>query len=99
MLQKNGVDTEKQSSPFILEEELDMKMIQAEGMKKENVAMWDEIDALTMKFVQDLQDAGLGGQHLDDEYLIEATKKILDLILPVVEDAAGNEFVFVDCNH
>lgn len=75
-----------------------MKKIQAVDMKKKNVEMWDEIDALTMKFVQDLQDAGLGGQHLDNDEMLDTAKTILDLIVPVVEDSTGNEFVYVDCD-
>lgn len=94
---KYGVDTH--CSPFIYEEELDMKMIHDVDQKKQNVAMWDNIDALTMKFVQDLQDAGLGGQHLDEDLLLDTSKDVLEVILPVVEKATGKEFVFVDCDY
>lgn len=85
----------EQSSPFTSEEELEMRVIQNGENKKENVEMWDNLDALAINFVRELQNYGLSGENLDEHQLLDTAKSVLEAVLPVVEKATGKEFEFV----
>lgn len=73
-----------------------MRIIQNGENKKENVEMWDNLDNLAIKFVRELQQEGLSGEHLDEHQLLDTAKSVLEAVIPVVEKATGKEFEYVD---
>lgn len=76
-----------------------MKLMKNVENAQEYVEMWDTLDNLAIKFVQDLQKEGLSGEHLDEHQLLDTAKAALEAVIPVIEKATGKEFEYIDTDY
>lgn len=75
-----------------------MKTITDVNQKKENAEMWDSIDELTMTYIQNLKQIGIGGKRIPEHVLLDMAKNVLEVAVPLVEQTTGEEFEYVDCD-